>query len=206
MATDQLDRVYTASGNREMRAVYDDWAKDYDDDVAGNGYRSPARAAAALAEFLPDKDALILDYGCGTGLSGSALAAAGFTNLVGADLSSKMLDIARELDVYSTLDLVEPDQPLPADYRQYDAIVAVGLISKGAAPPEIYRELLSVMRPSALLVFSMNDLSLVDPLYAPLVEESIKDGLVRPLKQEHGPHLPGYANNEGSMIYVLERL
>jgi len=33
MANENLDRVYTASGDKEMRKIYDEWAEQYDSDV-----------------------------------------------------------------------------------------------------------------------------------------------------------------------------
>ena len=205
MTNSNLDRVYQASGDAEMRAIYDQWADEYDSDVEGTGYLTPQRVAEALAGFMPQKTTPIMDYGCGTGLSGKALAAAGFNTLDGADLSPKMLDVARERDVYRKLDLIEPDQPPPQKIGDYEAIAAVGVISKGAAPASVYGGLLDVMKPGAKLAFSMNDLSLSDPEYAGLVDESVDAGLVDMLAKEHGPHLSKYGKNSGSTVFVVER-
>ena len=71
--------------------------------------------------------------GCGTGLSGAALAEAGFTTIDGSDLSPGMLDKARALGVYR--DLWLPDD-LPD--RRYDAVAAVGVIGPGAAPLDLF--------------------------------------------------------------------
>lgn len=205
MTNSLLDRVYQASGDTEMREIYDKWADEYDNDVEGNGYLTPQRVAEALAGFVPQMDTPIMDYGCGTGLSGEALKSAGFSTLDGADLSQKMLDIAQEREIYRDLDLIEPNQPPSKSLGEYDAIAAVGVISKGAAPPPVYGELLNVMKPGAKLAFSMNDLSLSDPEYAGLVDESVEAGLVDLLAKEHGPHLQKYGKNSGSTVFVLER-
>ena len=66
----------------ETKALYTDWAKTYDSDVTGAGYATPGRVARALAE-VADLTAPLLDFGCGTGLSGVALAAEGFTAIDG---------------------------------------------------------------------------------------------------------------------------
>ena len=206
MANKHLDRVYQASGNSEMREIYDEWAEQYDDDVVGNGYLTPKRLAETLARFVAERDTPILDYGCGTGLSGEALADAGFTAIDGADLSAGMLERARERNVYRKLQHVDPDKPLDAQLGDYRVFTAVGVISKGAAPPFVYDDLLGLMKPGALLAFSLNDLSLEDPDYSRLVPDSVEAGKVKVLSEEHGPHLAKYGDNSGSTIVVLERL
>lgn len=206
MADSKLDKVYTASGDDEMRDAYDQWADDYDKDVTSQGYITPARLAEALAQFASPREEVVMDYGCGTGLSGEALKAAGFERIDGADLSQKMLDIARDRKVYRELHLVEPDQPLADDIEQYTAIAAAGVISKGAAPPSLYHDMLDAMQPGARLAFSINDLSLAEPEYRDLVKASLAAGKVDLLFEEHGPHLPRYENNSGSTVYVVKRL
>lgn len=201
-----LDRIYEASGDAEMRDAYDQWAEDYDKDVVGNGYLTPARIAQALAGFADRRDEPVMDYGCGTGLSGVALKEVGFSTIDGADLSHKMLEVARETKVYRDLSLVEPEAPLAPQIADYRAITATGVISRGAAPPALYKQMLEVMKPGALLAFSMNDLSLQDPEYAELVSQSAAAGQARVLSEEHGPHLAKYGKNSGSTVYVVERL
>jgi len=206
----KLDKIYTASGDAQMRDAYDDWADEYDADVTAQGYVTPKRVADALANFVNPAEQIVLDYGCGTGLSGVALKDAGFLHVDGTDLSQKMLDIAHRRAVYRKLHLVEPDETpdeaLGLDLKTYPAICATGVISKGAAPPSLYQRLLSEMAPKARLAFSINDLSLADPDYAPLVKQSIDTGEAELLFEKHGPHLAQYENNAGSTVYVVEKV
>lgn len=206
MGKTKLDKVYEASGDAEMRAAYDDWADEYDAEVEANGYLTPGRVSQALARFSQDKTAPVLDFGCGTGLSGAALKAEGFGTIDGADLSAKMLEVAKGRGVYRALELIEPDTGLHFDLGVYRAITAIGVIGKGAAPASVYPTLVAGMEPGALLAFSMNDLTINDPEYAHLVRDSIDRGQVRLLCDEHGPHLAKYGKNSGATVYVLERL
>ena len=64
--------VWQAKSVDETMELYADWAENYDDDVRNWGYATPARIASALKRHLPDLDARILDFGCGTGFSGIA--------------------------------------------------------------------------------------------------------------------------------------
>jgi len=206
LGNSNLDRIYTASGDAAMREAYDEWATEYDKDVESSGYLTPSRVAKALVDHIDDKNAPVMDYGCGTGLSGIALKQEGFGCIDGADLSQKMLDIAKDRDVYRDLHLVEPGQPLSESHLHYSNIVATGVISRGAAPPSMYGDMLDLMKPGSKLAFSMNDLSLEDPEYAELVDKSVEAGKVKRLFEEYGPHLTKYGKNSQSKVYVVERV
>lgn len=201
-----LDRIYQASGDAEMRDAYDKWAEEYDRDVLDSGYITPARIAEALSQFVGNRNQPVMDYGCGTGLSGVALKKAGFNIIDGVDLSEKMLEAARKTGAYRDLDLVEPEAPPASQLADYRAITATGVISRGAAPASLYDDMIEIMQPGARLALSINDLSMDDPDYAGLVAQSVEAGKVELLMEEHGPHLVKYGKNSGSTVYVVERL
>ena len=58
------------------------------------GYATPPRVAMALRLAGANVEKGVLDYGCGTGLSGMALAAVGFQVIDGTDISPEMLSQA----------------------------------------------------------------------------------------------------------------
>ena len=76
---------------------YDEWASDYDRELASWGYDAPEQAAGLLKGHLPGfEKAAILDCGCGTGLTGAALRAAGARGeLTGLDASKSSLETAK---------------------------------------------------------------------------------------------------------------
>ena len=90
-----LESAYDLPDRQATAGFYGDWAATYDDEIAGNGYATPARCAAALAGRAASREAPVLDIGCGTGLSGLALRAAGFTTIDGTDFSAEMLGACR---------------------------------------------------------------------------------------------------------------
>jgi len=83
---DFFDRIHGPATADDVVGLYDDWAERYDADVGGAGYVTPRRVAVALAGTVADTSTPVLDYGCGTGLSGVALSGAGFTRIDGAHL------------------------------------------------------------------------------------------------------------------------
>ena len=205
MTDDFIDRVYRTTGQDEMRALYDDWAAGYDADLEDSAYKTPGRVAEALSAALADKNAPVLDFACGTGLSGVALADAGFKVIDGADISDGMLEEARRKGVYRHLIRTRPDQPLPVERGAYRAITAVGAISVGAAPGALYDELVDLLAPGGLRVLSLNDRSIALEDYGGRLKASIEAGKVRKLSEETGPHLVHDGKTTQSTVYVLER-
>ena len=198
-----FDRAYGTEGQEATNKLYVDWADSYDDEVGSYGYASPRRCAEALVQFL-DKDAQILDFGCGTGLSGKALRAVGFTTIDGSEIVPEMLAKARATNAYRDLYEGKIDQPFPFQAGDYAAITAVGVISSGAGPASLLKEALLALNPGGLLCFSYNDHALGDPPYLEAVEDAKSSGLAEELFCEYGDHLP--TKNVGSNVYVLKRL
>jgi len=196
-----LDKVYTARTAEETRALYDDWSASYEAEVAENGYATPGRCADALAQFMPDKTAPVLDFGCGTGLSGLALKLAGFTTIDGVDLSADMLAQAESKGAYRALNRIEAGGAIDAGY---DAIAAIGVIGAGAAPISTFDEIMNALPQGGKFVLSFNDHALSDPVNEARISDWCDCGAARLLFKEYGPHLPGL--DMKSNVYVIEKL
>ncbi|MEM9343795.1 MAG: methyltransferase domain-containing protein [Pseudomonadota bacterium] len=204
MADKFLDKVYGIKTAQDAQEVYDEWSATYDDEVAENGYATPARCAAVLAEHLNPPTQPILDFGCGTGLSGTALAALGFTTIDGIDLSAGMLETAKKRNVYRNLMHVPADAPIPVAPGDYAAIAAVGVITTGAAPAALLDSLLALLVPGGFIVFSFNDHALEDPTYEARVKTNLDAGVARQVSRTYGDHLPGI--DIKSAVYLLEKI
>lgn len=196
-----LDKVYETSGEDATRDLYDAWSGSYDDEVTEHGYRTPRRLALAMAAHA-DTSAPMLDYGCGTGLSGAAFYGAGFQAIDGADPSTGMLDQARSRAFYRNLITLDLSQPLPFKPGQYSAIAAVGVISTGAGPASLMQTLINLLPVGGHLGFSLNDHALEDPDYPAGVADLEAAGHINHVA-DYGDHLPGL--DLKSMIYVFEK-
>ena len=196
-----LTRSYGKRGPQAVKAHYDAWADSYDAEIAENGYATPARCAAALAATGLDRSAAILDLGCGTGLSGVALAVEGFTVIDGTDLSPGMLEKAAKRGLYRQLFPGHPDGALPPG--PYQAICAVGVISPGAAPISMLTTALARLPAGGALVMSLNDHGLADASYTQGIAAVHTGGMARLIFEEYGAHLPGI--NLNSTVYVFEK-
>ena len=99
-----IQQLVNSRDKEETKEIYAEW-QSYDSDLDAYGYVAPDTAAALLMDQLPDKNARILDAGCGTGKVGTVLHAAGFQQLEGADFSESMLDRAKALGIYNNLSI-----------------------------------------------------------------------------------------------------
>jgi SAM-dependent methyltransferase len=199
-----LDRIYSVRGADALRRHYDEWAESYDGELAAAEYRTPERCAAALARHLADRAAPVLDFACGTGLSGEALGAAGFTCIDGTDVSSGMMEQARRKGIYRKLWQCAPDERLAVRERGYAGIVAAGAISPGAAPARCVDDALDSLAAGGLFVLSLNDHALEDADFVGRITGAAQAGQVEILEAGDGPHLP--AMGLKSRVYALRRL
>jgi len=120
---DQLTPAY-------IRTLFDQYAPRFDDDLTGTlHYRAPQLVAAAIVrQGLAVRSADILDLGCGTGLSGSALLPFA-RRLDGVDLSPRMVEQARKRGIYDTLAVGDAQEFLSAANRTWDLIAAVDMLN-----------------------------------------------------------------------------
>ena len=203
MAKSYLNDVYDG-GTNDSRELYASWASTYDNEVQKNGYVTPERVAKALKDIVTNQSEVILDYGCGTGLSGFALQAVGFTNIDGLDVSQEMVSLAEKKSIYKKLTVFDPSAKIPVHADQYKIITAIGVIGAGAAPLEVFDNLFSLLPPSGLFVFSFNDHTLSDPNYEGKVNQCLSSGQAIILHKSYGNHLP--KANLKSNIYILKKL
>jgi predicted TPR repeat methyltransferase len=203
MTTTYLDKIYSAD-SADLRPFYAQWAQSYDQEVGENGYVTPLRIAEALARHVKDLSIPILDYGCGTGVSGQAFQEAGFLTIDGVDISTEMLEVAAQKKIYRRLEVFAPESGPNVKLGAYQIIAAVGVIGAGAAPLAVLDKMIALLAPKGLLVFSFNDHTLEDPAYDGLVEDYVKQGQAVLHLKEYGDHLPKQKIN--SNIYILEKL
>ena len=150
---------YGLKNKQETLAHYSTWAESYDQEIGEeNAYAQPARATEMLLRFINPGPQLILDAGCGSGLSGVALQQAGFTNIHGCDFSPEMLKKAKEKNCYANLfeaDLNEGQTTI--NDATFDAITCVGVFSFGHVSPDACDDLLRILKPGGHLIIALNE-------------------------------------------------
>ncbi len=201
-----LDGAYDLEDTEAARAHYDAWAETYDAELKAAGYVTPERCATALASFAEEPEAPVLELGCGTGLGGVALRAAGFTCIDGFDISEEMLAVARtrtgiyrkigKLDLSGPFDSIEPDS--------YGNAAAIGVLNPAYMPPTVLDEVLARLRPDGCFVYSLNDHSAADRSFDARLGDLIEYRGAELVFKEHGEHLPG--TGLMSTVYVVRKI
>ena len=147
--TEEHRKIMESHGGFKQENIgehYDELSAHYEQVYLHAGYHDPLRCAEMAHEFLQgDKNAEILDMGCGTGLVGQYLKEFGYEKVVGLDASQGMLEKAKEKSAYTELELLFLGQPdtFPAQHHnRYDAITASGILAEGHLDNRVFDEML----------------------------------------------------------------
>jgi SAM-dependent methyltransferase len=149
-----IHQLYEAKSREDVRAAYNSWAADYDEQIVDGGWDGPRLVVAAAQEHL-EKDAPILDAGAGSGLMGLALRSAGFSCIDALDPSPGMLDMARKKGIYRNHIEAFLGEPLDLANDSYQAVLASGVFTPGHAPPSAFDELIRLVRPGGIIAFTL---------------------------------------------------
>jgi predicted TPR repeat methyltransferase len=137
--------------------VFDSVADSFDHHLVGRlNYAAPQLVRDAVLAGRPTGDPLdVLDLGCGTGLAGVELKPHA-RSLVGVDLSERMLQHARGLNIYTRLVRDNLEAALAAEMAcSYDVVVAVDVMIYFGRLDEVVSAVHRVLRPRGLFVFTV---------------------------------------------------
>jgi predicted TPR repeat methyltransferase len=140
-----------------VEALFDGYANRFDQHlITSLGYRAPEFINQILREVLgPDPVELdVLDIGCGTGLCGPLLRDLART-LTGIDLSSRMIDKAREKKVYDELRVGDITSAFHSDKRVFDLIIAADVFPYIGELQGVFTTCFAALHPGGLFVFSV---------------------------------------------------
>jgi amino acid adenylation domain-containing protein len=88
-------------------------------------------------------------------LAGQLLAARGYRNLEGLDLSEGMLREALRKGCYAALHQQILGQPLDLPSAAFDAVLSVGVFARAHAPSASFQELIRIVKPGGYIVFTL---------------------------------------------------
>ena len=155
-----LERVYGADGDRAtLDEIYDEWARQYDENLWASGNPYIAIGVGMLGRFVPELDTKILDAGCGTGNMAQILHEIGYTDLQGMDPSSGMLAMAERKNIYKNLYPLALSEKVDLPDESFGAVVAMGVLTHGHAPPESLVGILRLLKPGGVVVFSLSQIA-----------------------------------------------
>ena len=157
-----------------------------------------------------NKNLKVLDIGTGPGFFTIILEELGYTNIMGIDVSEKMLEVAKEnIHKYgkknSRIQLIQMDaQSLEFKPESFDIIVSRNLTWNLEKPQQAYSEWLRVLKPNgALFIFDAN-------WYAFLQNESLAKEFEAKRKKAIEEKLEDYWQGEGvdeeKMDWIVQQL
>lgn len=159
---DRANEVY-------LQSIFDVFAKDFDSVLQGLEYQTPEHIFGFLREIYgekPLKKMRILDAGCGTGLCGRYLKNyARFHSLEGVDLSPKMLEIAKQKQLYNRLVCEELNSYLGHSKGGYDLIVSADVFTYFGSLGELFKNLDSSLKKGGRVIFSISENTINDQDY-----------------------------------------
>jgi predicted TPR repeat methyltransferase len=138
-----------------IKTLFDAYADHYDMHLRQSlDYQIPELLLAAILQQVKKPiDWDILDLGCGTGLCGAAFKPYA-KSLVGIDLSAKMLDIAREKNLYTNLIVGNLQTSLAQSEQTYDLIIAGDVLVYIGDLANLFSEIKKSLRPLGFFVFN----------------------------------------------------
>jgi predicted TPR repeat methyltransferase len=150
--------VPTRASDAFVEKTFDSFAASFDSKLAKLLYRAPELVAEMLArsDASPSKSLDILDVGCGTGLCGALLSPYA-RRLVGVDLSDRMLDQARERNIYDELVKGELTAYLDGCRDAYDVIVSADTLVYFGPLDAVAIAAEQALRPGGRLIFTVEE-------------------------------------------------
>jgi predicted TPR repeat methyltransferase len=138
-----------------VRELFDQYAGHFDEHLVDKlGYQTPALLGAAIRRLASLCDARVLDLGCGTGLMGPFLRPLACT-LTGVDLSPRMLDKAREREIYDRLACVEIGEYLDTQAGVFDMVVAADVLVYFGELAPLFGQVRRTLVPGGWFCFSV---------------------------------------------------
>ena len=141
--------------------AYEDFALVYDTFMDETPYDEWCSRILSVLRQAGIEDGLVLDLGCGTGSMTERLARAGY-DMIGVDLSGRMLDIALKKKEKSGLDILYLQQDM-REFELYGTVRAVVSVCDSMNYLTEYRDLVKVMGlannyldPGGVFIFDLN--------------------------------------------------
>ncbi len=190
-ATAKDDLADISRKSKDVAQYYDDWVEKYETQITGWGYHAPEVATGRLVERLPPP-AVILDVGCGTGLTGAALRSAGYDAIDGVDVSQQSLKVAAATGHYRSTDHAD-FQALPTAIEEngYDGLLCVGVLTYLPDVEAVLRECARIVRPGGWMVMTEREDLFMELGVQTILDKLLAEGVfAEALVSEPCPYLP----------------
>ena len=150
--------IYKLKTTNEVMEFYDEWGDNdkYNKDMADWDYTGPKETVNVFKKYAENKDILIFDAGCGTGLVGKELKKFGYNNFHGADLSQTLLESVPK-NLYKEINKTDLNKSIKIEDNFYDAVMCVGTFTYAHVKPNAIDEFVRITKNKGLICFTINE-------------------------------------------------
>jgi predicted TPR repeat methyltransferase len=151
-------KIPVRAADHYIETTFDEFAATFDEQLLEHlSYQAPALIKAALAKALPSARLLCgLDAGCGTGLCGPVIEPY-VSHLTGVDLSSNMLALAQQRQVYNDLKKAELTGYLATQVAMFDLIVMADTLIYFGALEKVFAAAYRALRCESIFIFTVEN-------------------------------------------------
>jgi predicted TPR repeat methyltransferase len=182
-----LENAYKLATPDDNAQYYDAFASTYDMEFADElGWHYPAAIAEVYRDACTTTDSPIADIGCGTGLVASALSFPR-EQIDGIDISTEMLRIAEEKQLYRMLYEVDLTKSVDLITNDYGAVLSAGTFTSGHLGPGPLEALLDIARHDGLFVIGVKKAFYQVAGFEPVLRDMETRGLIKNLKVAEVP-------------------
>ena len=150
--------IYRLTSKKKIIEYYDKWVikNKYNKDMIDWNYVAPKNSVDLFCKYAVSKKIKILDAGCGTGLVAIELIKKNFSNIIGVDFSTSMLELVPK-NLYKFLDIVDLNKSLNFKNKSFDAVICVGTFTYGHVRANALNEFTRIVKKKGLICFTVNE-------------------------------------------------
>ena len=196
-----------------IQSLFDDYAKRFDHHLTETlDYKVPQLLKNRLATQLGSNLTfdMAIDLGCGTGLSGEAFRPI-CRQLVGIDLSPKMIEKAEKKQVYDSIENGEINKYLERNSEKYDLFIATDLLIYVGDLTRLFSNVSKASKSKAIFLFSTESVKNIDYILTSEVRYAHSTDYINQLAKLHKFNILRVENTtirkkvEGQ-LFILQRL
>ena len=170
---------------RFVTNLFDMYADNFEHDLVENlKYHSPDVLADTIKQYAPSNTLDTLDLGCGTGLMGNLLRPISRT-LTGVDLSTNMLEKARQRQIYDQLVCCDLIQFLQTQDQLFDLAVATDVFIYVGDLSPVFPAVRGSLREGGLFCFSVEATDEADFVLRSTLRYAHSIGYLEKLAEQH---------------------
>ena len=152
--------IYKLKTTNEVMKYYDEWGEQnkYNKDMVEWNYTGPQETVEVFKKYELNKDSLIFDAGCGTGLVGIELKKYSYDfTLDGIDVSEKMIEKAQAKQIYNKIFNIDLHKEDFKEEQKYNFIISSGVFLEGHVNFDVINKLYKILEKDGIIIVTIRN-------------------------------------------------